>query len=68
MSWMAYAAPSRINKEKISEAMALTYKERREWIDKESPSCTDICVRYKHFINYEGEMVSFFLELNLISL
>lgn len=56
---MDYAAPSKANKPKISEAMMITYKDRRDWVEKERPSCFDIASRYKHFSSYEGEMVSF---------
>lgn len=57
LKWMTYVAPTKANKEKILNAMSITYKDRRLWIASESPSVTDICNRFKHFTSYEGDVV-----------
>lgn len=54
---MTYAPSSSVNKEEISKAMAATHQMRRKWIDTERPTCTDICLRYRQFLHFKGEMV-----------
>lgn len=57
---MAYANPTIVNKTRILNCMALTFKERRQWILTEKLSVTEITDKYKHFKSYEGDVVCLF--------
>ena len=51
--------PNQAHRRAIENALAVTMRNRREWIEKEEPTITDVLQKYKHLISYEGEMVRF---------
>ncbi|XP_034253665.1 uncharacterized protein LOC117652683 [Thrips palmi] len=57
VAWMNDAIPNTANKKEISLAVKSTFDMRTAWIKTESPSCSEILLKYKHLISYSGEML-----------
>ncbi|XP_034238514.1 uncharacterized protein LOC117643632 [Thrips palmi] len=57
-SWLRDVVPTSRNKHEISQALDITFIERRKWIKSQKPTCTDIVVQYRPLASYEGEMIS----------
>jgi len=52
--------PNAIHRAAIQTALLETFRNRREWIESDGPTITDILAKYPHLTAYEGEMVRFF--------
>lgn len=54
---MRRTCPNTLNKSKIIDALAETFKQRRNSITKDKLSVTSILDQYPRLVDYDGDMV-----------
>ncbi len=51
--------PTGTKRTELFQGMEVSFTIRRQWIETESPTITDILKKYIHLMSYDTEMVGF---------